>query len=199
MNHEESIKYLTTAPFSERDLTFIEAINNLDYNLLTEAEVDLLESLYFKLKDIALRNKILQSLMRSEQVELKDFFQKAYKKERYLDMRLMAIRGLAHYASEEEIDKIMEHFLQILKKRPETTPYNYQEYEFLRSAFGLPYLIKTYGYPCFEKIFQQVEKQYHDMPDAFKGHYTFDEDGNFIELRSPKESKQLMDNFFATR
>lgn len=32
-----------------------------------------------------------------------------------------------------------------------TTPYNYQEYEFLRSAFGLPVLIKKYGYPYFEK------------------------------------------------
>ncbi len=193
------MKYLTTAPFSERDPMFIRAINNVDYTLLTNAEVGLLEFLYFQLKDIALRNKILQSLMRSEPFERKDFFQKAYKKERYLDMRLMAIRGLAQFSSKEEIDKVMEHFLQILKKRPETTPYNYQEYEFLRSAFGLPYLIKTYGYPCFEKTFQQVEKQYHDMPDAFKGHFTIDEDGNFIELRSPKETKQMMDNFFATR
>lgn len=197
-HHGESIKYLTTAPFCERDSKFIVAINNLDGNFLMKDEVGLLVSLYFKLKDIALRHKILQCLMHSEQLELKDFFQKAYKKERYLDMRLLAIRGLAHYASEEEIDKIMEHFLQILKKRPETTPYNYQEYEFLRSAFGLRYLIKTYGYPCFEKIFQQVEQQYHDMPDAFKGHYTFDEDGKLIELRSPKEMKQMMDNFFAT-
>lgn len=197
--HEESIKYLTTAPLRESDPMFISAISNLDYNFLTIDETGLIEALYFKLKYIALRNKILDCLIRCKELELKEFFQKAYKKERYLDMKLLAIRGLAHYASEEEIGKIMEHFLKILIKKPETTPYNYQEYEFIRSAFGLPFLIKTYGYECFEKGFQQVEKQYHDMPEAFKGHYTFDEDGKAVELRSPKETKQMIEHFFATQ
>jgi hypothetical protein len=44
-----------------------------------------------------------------------------------------------------------------------------------------------------------VEKQYDDMPNAFKGHYTFDEDGNFIELRKPEESKKIMNDFFASK
>ncbi|WP_311080805.1 hypothetical protein [Paenibacillus polymyxa] len=75
----------------------------------------------------------------------------------------------------------MDHFLKILIKRPETTPYNYQEYEFLRSAFGLPLLIKKYGYPCLKKALQQVEEQYQNMPEAFRGHFTFDENGKAVQ------------------
>ncbi|WP_334077871.1 hypothetical protein [Paenibacillus sanfengchensis] len=197
--HKESMKYLTTAPLRENDAKFISAISNVAYEFLTTDEAALIEQLYFKLKNIALRNQILYGLIRCKELELKDFFQKAYKKERYLDMRLLAIHGLAHYASEEEIDKVMDHFLKILVKRPESTPYNYQEYEFLRSAFGLPLLIKKFGYPCFEKVLQQVEKQYHDMPEAFQGHFTFDEDGKAVQLRLPSETKKMIDRFFASQ
>ncbi|WP_256992525.1 hypothetical protein [Paenibacillus sp. XY044] len=198
-HHKESIRYLATAPLHENDSKFICTISEVAYEFLTTNEADFIELLYFKMKNIALRNKILYGLIRCKELELKDFFQKAYKKERYLDMRLLAIHGLAHYASEEEIDKVIDHFLKILMKRPETTPYNYQEYEFLRSAFGLPLLIKKYGYPCFEKALQQVEKQYHAMPEAFKGHFTFDEDGKAVQLRSPNVTKQMIERFFAAQ
>ncbi|MGZ7444808.1 hypothetical protein [Paenibacillus sp. TH7-28] len=197
--HKESMKYLTTAPLRENNAKFISAISDIAYEFLTTDEAVLIEQLYFKLKNIALRNQILYGLIRCKELELKDFFQQAYKKERYLDMKLLAIHGLAYYASEEEIDKVMDHFLKILIKRPETTPYNYQEYEFLRSAFGLPRLIKKYGYPCFEQALQQVEKQYHDMPEAFQGHFTFDEDGKAVQLRSPRETKQMIERFFASQ
>jgi hypothetical protein len=116
-----------------------------------------------------------------------------------LDMKLKAIRGLANYATEAELEQITEHFLELLMKRPENTPYNYQEYEFIRSACGLPFLIKKYGYSCFEKALMQEEKQYNAMPDAFKGHYTFDEDGNIIELRNPEEAKEMLNNFFESK
>lgn len=72
-------------------------------------------------------------------------------------------------------------------------------YEFLRSAFGLPLLIKKYGYPCFEKALQQVEKQYQDMPEAFRRHFTFDENGKAVQLRSPSETKQMIERFFASQ
>lgn len=197
--HMESMKYLTTSPIRENDPKFISAMSHVSYELLTTDEADWLKNLYLKSKNIALRNQILYGLTRCNELELKDFFQNAYKKERYLDMKLLAIRGLAHYASEAEIDKNMSHFLKILIKRPESTPYNYEEYEYLRSAFGLPFLIKKYGYPCFEKVLQQVEEQYQAMPDAFKGHFTVDEDGEIVLLRSPKEKKEMMDRFFAAQ
>ncbi|AWB46645.1 hypothetical protein DCC85_22375 [Paenibacillus sp. CAA11] len=194
--HKESMRYLTTAPIRENDPKFISALEDVVYESLTKEEAELIEALYFKSKNAAWRNKILRGLIRCKELELKDFFQKAYKKERYLDMRLLAVHGLTYYASEEEIDKVMDHFLKILMKRPETTPYNYYEYEFLRSAFGLPPLIKKYGYPCFERALQQVEKQYHDMPEAFKGHLTFNEDGKQVMLRTPMKIKQMIDRFY---
>ncbi|MGQ7889775.1 hypothetical protein [Paenibacillus sp. WC2504] len=46
---------------------------------------------------------------------------------------------------------------------------------------------------------KQEEKQYNEMPEAFKGHYSFDEDGNLIELRNPNEAKEMMNNFFASK
>ena len=196
--HEAAIGYLKEAIFSERNLKFREAINDLDYHYIKENDVHVLKDIYFKIKDIALRNKILGSLMYKE-IGLKQFFLDAYKKERYLDMKLKAVRGLANYATETEIDQIMEHFLKLLMKRPETTPYNYQEYEYIRSACGLPYLIKKYGYSCFEKALRQEEKQYNEMPEAFKGHYTFDEDGKLIVLRNPNEVKEMLNNFFASQ
>ncbi|WOZ38486.1 hypothetical protein [Paenibacillus polymyxa] len=119
--HKESIKYLTTAPLRENDPKFICAISDVAYEFLTTDEVGLIVQLYFKMKDIALRNKILYGLIRCRNLELKDFFEKAYKKERYLDMKLLAIHGLAQYASEEEIEKVIQHFLKILIKRPGTT------------------------------------------------------------------------------
>lgn len=197
--HKESMKYLTTVPLRESDPELSSALSSIAYECLTTDEVVLIETLYFKFKNMALRNRILYGLICCRNEELKEFFQKAYKKERYLDMRLLAIRGLAHYVSEEEMEAVMDHFFKILIKRPETTPYNYQEYEFLRSAFGLPFLVEKYGYPCFKKALQQVEQQYQDMPEAFKGHFTYDEEGKFVQLRRPGEMKQMMDRFFASQ
>ncbi|ASR49800.1 hypothetical protein NS115_19715 [Paenibacillus jamilae] len=197
--HKESIKYLTTAPIRENDPRFMSALDDVVYEFLTKEEADLIEILYFKSKNAAWRNKILRGLIQCKELELKDFFQKAYKKERYLDMKLLTIHGLAQYATEQEIDKVINHFLKLLIKRAETTPYNYYEYEFLRSAFGFPLLIKKYGYSCFEKVYQQVEKQYQDMPEAFKGHLTFDEDGKQVSLRTPMKIKQMIDRFYESR
>ena len=38
-----------------------------------------------------------------------------------------------------------------------------------------------------------------EMPEAFKGHYTLDEDGKLIELRNPNEVKEMLNNFFASK
>ncbi|RUT31779.1 hypothetical protein EJP77_10355 [Paenibacillus zeisoli] len=199
--HEEAMEYLRTAAVSERNLKFRQAVNALDYRHITAEDANVLRDIYFKLKDMALRNQILGCFMHLSNPELGlgPFFQDAYKKERYLDMKLKAVRGLANYATEPEIERTMKHFTKLLMKRPEHTPYNYQEYEFLRSACGLPYLIKKYGYACFEQAFMQEEQQYNDMPDAFKGHHTYDEVGNFIVLRSAEEVQKMLNKFFAAK
>lgn len=162
---------------------------------LTSTDVDFLTELYFSAKNLYIRNTILKALVFCEDINLKDFFFKAFKKERYLDMRLTATRGYAKYATENEVEKLMSKFTEILMKRPESTPYNYQEYELLRSAFGLPYLVDKYGYDCFIHAYEQEEKQYHAMPDAFKGHFTLNERGDIVQLRSLAETKRMLDGF----
>ncbi|MCR8632163.1 hypothetical protein [Paenibacillus radicis (ex Xue et al. 2023)] len=92
--HEAAIGYLKEAIVSERNLQFREAISDLDYHYIKENDVHVLKNIYFIIKDNALRNKILGSLMYKE-IGLKQFFWDAYKKERYLDMKLKAVRGLA--------------------------------------------------------------------------------------------------------
>ena len=89
----------------------------------------------------------------------------------------------------------MKKMLELLKKRQENTPYNYQEYEPMRSVYLMPYLLKKYKYDCFVKFNEQLEKQYNEMPDVFKGIFTFDEKGNLISLMSQEESNKRLAEF----
>ncbi|WP_409370269.1 hypothetical protein [Lysinibacillus sp. 38-6] len=150
---------------------------------------------YFTTKDIAKRNTLLKQFVFDLPEDGKDFFLKAYKKERYLDMRLTAIRGYAAFASEEEVTLLMNKMLEILKKRPESTPYNYQEYEILRSAFLIPYLLENYSYNCFQIFNEQLKKQYDAMPDVFKGIFTCDAKGEHIQLIPPAVVKKNIEHF----
>jgi hypothetical protein len=158
--YREAMIHMRFEPFSEEDMLFF-------------------KELYLTSKDLFNRNQILDAfVMQCLQYDMKDFFLFAFKKERWLDMRLTAIRGFATYATEKEIIPLMKKFLEILIKIPTHTPYNYKEYELLRSKFLLPYLVEKYGYDCFKEALVQLEKQYNDMPDEYKGlAYTLDENG----------------------
>lgn len=150
---------------------------------------------YFNTKDIAKCNVLLKQIVFDLPENGKDFFLKVYKKERYLDMRLTAIRGYAAYASEEEVAILMKKMLEILKRRPESTPYNYQEYEILRSSFLIPYLLEKYQYDCFKKFNEQLKKQYDAMPEVFKGIFTCDDKGEHIQLISPAVVRKKIEDF----
>ncbi|GKV54486.1 hypothetical protein NCCP2222_04330 [Sporosarcina sp. NCCP-2222] len=151
--------------------------------------------IYFKTKDIAKRNALLKQFVFELPEDGKDFFLKAFKKERYLDMRLTAIRGYAAFASEEEVAVLMKKMLEILKKRPESTPYNYEEYEILRSAFLMPYLLEKYPYDCFKVFNGQLENQYDDMPEVFKGIFTCNDRGEHVQLKPPVVVRRQMEDF----
>lgn len=151
---------------------------------------------YFNTKDIAKRNALLKQIVFDLPEQGKDFFLKAYKKERYLDMRLTAIRGYAAFASEEEVAVLMNKMLEILKKRSETTPYNYEEYEILRSDFLMPYLLEKYSYDCFKNFNALLEKQYDTMPDVFKGIFTCNDKGEHIQLIPPGIVRKQMEGFW---
>lgn len=157
---------------------------------------DKLMNEYFSTKETARRNQILNQLAIEYPEDAKDFFFRAFKKERYLDMKCTALRGYAYYATEEEVDVLAKKLLELLKKRPAHTPYDYQEYEQMRSVFQLPYLIEKYHYACFEELYQQLEKQYNDMPDCFKNIFTLDENGKAYTLRDSDEVKKSIRAFY---
>jgi len=50
-----------------------------------------------------------------------------------------------------------------LLKKPEHTPYDYEEYEIMRSKFLMSYLIEKYNYQCFKDFTNQLEKQYNNI------------------------------------
>ena len=154
-------------------------------------------SIYESTKDAYVRNLCLRLLYNKSFPALRDFFVKAYKKARYLDMKMACIRGAANFLSEQEIASLMAGFVATLIKRPEKTPYNYQEYEGLLGQNALPYLVEKYGYEVFRTALRITRENYDRMPDAFKGHYTIDADGKLVLLRTTQEAGRMMDEFFA--
>ncbi len=155
-----------------------------------------LMKIYFQEKEIFKRNTILKQLVLDVPADAKDFFLKVFKKERYLDMKLSAIRGYAVYVDEKEVSVLTYKLLELLKKRAESTPYNYTEYEPMRSVFLMPYLLEHYSYECFKVFNLQLEKQYDDMPDCFKNIFTLDELGNVHPLRDKEEVERSWQVFW---
>ena len=141
---------------------------------------------YKSIKDILKRNAALKEAVSNPTEYGKEFFLAAFKKERYLDMKLTAVRGYAEYASEEEVGVLMTKMLELLIKRGQTTPNDYQEYEPMRSPFLMPYLLNKYNYQCFKVFAEQLDKQYAAMDDEWKGIFTLDECGELVQLRIMK-------------
>lgn len=187
---------LTDEKIKESNADFRNALFSLDQKVIDKDNFVHLTRIYSGTKQLDIRNKILRLLYDFEFPELEDFFNIAYKKERYLDMKIYALRGLSKFISEKEIEKLLQKFKQTLSKRQQSTPYNYQEYELLRGQNSLPYLVEKYDYNCFKETLNQVNEQYNAMPEAFKGHFTIDENGEFSSLRTPEESSIMIKDFF---
>ncbi len=161
-----------------------------------EKQNEMLQELYFQTKDLFQRNKILKQILCNMPIDAKEFFLEVFKKERYLDMKLSAVRGYAAYATEDEVCILMDQLLDKLKMGEKKTPYNYTEYEPMRSVFLMPYLLNHYNYSCFRIFNEQLEKQYNRMPDCFKNIFTLDEQGNLYNTRDPNEVRRSLDLFF---
>lgn len=187
---------LTDEKIKESNVNFRNALFSLDKNVIDKDNLVPLTRIYSGTKHLDIRNKILRLLYDFEFSELENFFNAAYKKERYLDMKIYALRGLSKFISEIEIEKLLQKFNQTLSKRQQSTPNNYQEYELLRGENSLPYLVEKYNYNCFKETLNQVNEQYNAMPEAFKGHFTIDENGEFVSLRTPEESSIMIKDFF---
>lgn len=187
---------LRNEKINERHIDFRNALFSLDKKVINSDNFHYLTTIYNSTKQLDIRNKILKLLYDFDFAELRDFFMNAYKKERYLDMKVHALRGLSNFISENDIAKLLIKFNQTLAKRQETTPYNYQEYELLMGKNAFPYLTEKFGYNCFKETLEQVNRQYSIMPDAFKGHFTTDENGEIISLRKAEEVKNIIDKFW---
>ena len=188
---------LTNEKVNERNVEFRNALFSLNKKVINKSNIVHLIRIYKKTKHIELRNRIIKLLYEFDFPELNDFFNLVYKKERYLDMKLYALRGISQFATEKEIEKILLKFNLTLAKRQKSTPYNYQEYELLRGKNALPFLVEKYGYSCFVETLNQVNNQYNQMPDAFKGHFTTDENGEIVNLRTSEKSRKMISNFFS--
>ncbi|TXG39314.1 hypothetical protein [Seonamhaeicola maritimus] len=189
---------LKNEKLNHRNIEFYNALFSLTEDSVTMENSLYLIKIYHSTKLHEMRNKSLKLLYNKDFEHLEDFFIAAYKREGYLDMKILALRGLAQFKPENEIEKILLKFNAVLKRRPEKTPCNYKEYELLKGKNSLPYLLKRYKYDCFIETLNIVEKQYNEMPDAFKGHFTVDESGEIISLRSKEKSSEMMNNYFET-
>lgn len=161
--------------------------------------IDDLTEQYFNEKNVDKRWVILKTIVFKCESSSKGFFEEAFKKERKLEMKLLALRGYAYFATESEVEKFVERIMSSLIKVPQSTPYAYNLYEDMKGKYLLPYLLKTYRYPCLIRLNKQVEQQYDAMPEVFKHIYSYDEFGNAYSIRDPEEVKQSMDAFFRAK
>ena len=169
---------------------------HLDFDPGERALVEDLIEKYFSQKDVVKRHDLLKKITFKCEFASKEFFDKAYKKERKPEEKLTALRGLAYYASEQEVEPYADKLREAVMKISQSTPYAYNLYEDMRAGYLLPYLVKTYNYRCFIELGDQVEKQYEAMPDVFKNIYSFDENGEFFQIRDPGEVNRSISEFF---
>ncbi|MCC3215185.1 hypothetical protein LIV57_07845 [Chryseobacterium sp. X308] len=85
---------------------FRNALFNLNKSIISNDNIEHLITIYNSAKQLDIRNKILKLLYDFTYPLLKDFFLNAYKKERYLDMKIYALRGLSNFIEEKEIAQL---------------------------------------------------------------------------------------------
>lgn len=170
-------EYAGTSGF-ERRTEHREAMLQLRHENLTASDVEVCVDMYHRTKDPFTRTQLLTALvLRGGEADLEDFFLTAAKRLRLHELRLLALRGYAATAAEEEVEPLMEQLAHALAKVGEQGGTPYQLYEYVLSPVGLPYLVDRYGYDCFVRAQAQVRRQYEAMPEEMKGLVSYDEHG----------------------
>ncbi len=114
--------------------------------------------------------------------DLKHFYFENLKKSRRLAMKFFYIRGYAIYASEEELNSVMENFRKNLERN-----HDYIDYNCILSVAGLPYLVNTYGYNCFVQTLEKAKEEHEKIDSLLHGFFTLDEKLNQVNLLSFEE------------
>ncbi len=156
-----------------------------------------MEDKYFKIGEPKDRLEILKKRILNNEGD-KEFFLKVFKNEAYLDFKLMAIRGYAKFADEQEVDPLMNKLTKLLIKRGKSLPYNYSELECMKSDFLIGHLLSTYNYNSIIGFSDQLSLQYASLPNELKNLFTLDENGEFKYLMPKEEVKDRVDRYFTS-
>ena len=126
--------------------------------------------------------------------DLKEFYYDNLKKCRRLAIKIFYIRGYAIYASEEELNPVMEKFRKNLEKN-----HDYIDYNYLLSVAGIPYLVDTYGYDCFVKTLEKAEEEHQRIDPLLRGYFTLNTNLEQVNLLSIEEvtwrSERFLEKF----
>jgi len=158
----------------------------LDHITLTQELIDYLCAKATSKKHIwEIRFDHLRILLRnpsSQAFDLKNFYFENLKKSRRLALKIFFIRGYALYASEEELNPIMEKFQKSLEKN-----HDYIDYNYLLSIAGIPHLVRTYGYDCFVKTLETAEREHQQIDPLLRGYFTLNANMEQVDLLSYEE------------
>ena len=121
---------------------------------------------------------------------LKEFYYENLKKCRRLAMKIFYIRGYAIYASEEELNPVMEKFRKNLDKN-----HDYIDYNYLLSVAGIPYLVDTYRYDCFVRTLEKAEEEHQRIDPLLRGYFTLNINLEQVNLLSTEEVIRRSERF----
>ena len=105
-------------------------------------------------------------------------------------MKIFYIRGYAIYASEEELNPVMEKFRKSLDKN-----HDYIDYSYLLSVAGIPCLVDTYGYDCFVKTLEKAKEEYRRISPLLRGYFTLNTNLEQVNLLSIEEIRRRLERF----
>ena len=169
-------------------------LQELDKIDLTQELVDYLCAKATSKKHIwEIRFDHLRILLRnptSQAFDLKGFYLENLKKSRRPAIKMFFIRGYAAYASEAELIPVMEKFRKNLEG-----PCGYIDFNYILSIAGLPYLVKTYGYPCFTQTLEKANQEHDKISASLRGYFTLNENMEQVNLLSPEECRKRMEAF----
>ena len=168
---------------------YMPLLQQLDDMVLTQPFIDYLCDKATSKKHIwEIRFIHLRTLLRnpsSQSFDLKAFYKENISKSRRPAMKLFFIRGYAIYATEKELNPIMEKFRKTLEG-----PHGTADINDILSVAGLPYLVNTYGYPCFVQTLETAKETQHRIHPLLRDFYTLDEKMEQVNLVSPEESRK---------
>lgn len=173
-----------------------EMLDTLDYEPLTQELVDYLckmvvaKKYFWEIHFEHLRPLLLNPM--AKQFDLMCFFAERFSRSRRLCMKMYFLRGYAMYASVEEVTWMCGKFIAALSKG-----HDYIDYMDIMSEYGLPYLVRTYQYPCFVQAWETAQREYVKIHPLLRGYLTTNEKLRHVQLLSTEDVYRRQHLFIA--